>query len=133
MVFSRAHTEFDVSVSTQGQFLSPTAYGCGQPAFPPSVSRVVNGEDVKPNSWPWQVKHRVSASGQKESTRWSGQHSVNRVSALLIGNGVHVSVRFPCSTTEMGSGGTPVGVPSSLISGSSRLPTVSGMNLQHRF
>ncbi|XP_068097792.1 chymotrypsin-like elastase family member 3B isoform X3 [Hyperolius riggenbachi] len=31
-----------------------TAYGCGVPTYAPS-SRVVNGEDAKPHSWPWQV------------------------------------------------------------------------------
>uniref|UniRef100_A0A674PAK6 pancreatic elastase II n=1 Tax=Takifugu rubripes TaxID=31033 RepID=A0A674PAK6_TAKRU len=42
------------------------AYGCGQPTFPPSVSRVVNGEDVNPHSWPWQVSLQSDSSG-----RWS--------------------------------------------------------------
>ncbi|XP_041952919.1 chymotrypsin-like elastase family member 2A [Alosa sapidissima] len=31
------------------------AYGCGNPTFQPVVSRVVGGDDVRPNSWPWQV------------------------------------------------------------------------------
>ncbi|XP_049341919.1 chymotrypsin-like elastase family member 2A [Astyanax mexicanus] len=31
------------------------AYACGKPTNPPSVSRVVGGEDVKANSWPWQA------------------------------------------------------------------------------
>ncbi|KAM9429673.1 elastase 2 [Salvelinus alpinus] len=31
------------------------AYGCGLPTFPPIVTRVVGGEDVRENSWPWQV------------------------------------------------------------------------------
>ncbi|XP_049327119.1 chymotrypsin A-like [Astyanax mexicanus] len=35
-----------------------TACGCGVPAIPPAVtiySRIVNGEDAVPHSWPWQV------------------------------------------------------------------------------
>uniref|UniRef100_H2UK69 pancreatic elastase II n=1 Tax=Takifugu rubripes TaxID=31033 RepID=H2UK69_TAKRU len=31
------------------------AYSCGVPTFPPVVSRVVGGEDVRQNSWPWQA------------------------------------------------------------------------------
>ncbi|XP_029012462.1 elastase 2 [Betta splendens] len=31
------------------------AYGCGLPTFPPIVTRVVGGEDVRQHSWPWQV------------------------------------------------------------------------------
>ncbi|XP_073717175.1 elastase 3 like [Misgurnus anguillicaudatus] len=31
------------------------AFGCGQPPIEPVTSRVVNGEDAKPHSWPWQI------------------------------------------------------------------------------
>lgn len=30
-------------------------FGCGTPAVKPDTSRVVNGEDARPHSWPWQV------------------------------------------------------------------------------
>ncbi|XP_068587847.1 chymotrypsin-like elastase family member 3B isoform X1 [Cebidichthys violaceus] len=29
--------------------------GCGEPSYQPSTSRVVNGEEARPYSWPWQV------------------------------------------------------------------------------
>ncbi|XP_041694526.1 proproteinase E-like [Coregonus clupeaformis] len=35
--------------------LAAYAYGCGMPTYEPVVSRVVNGEDAKPYSWPWQI------------------------------------------------------------------------------
>ncbi|XP_030645965.1 chymotrypsin A-like isoform X2 [Chanos chanos] len=38
--------------------LVSTTYGCGVPAIQPVVtgySRIVNGEDAVPHSWPWQV------------------------------------------------------------------------------
>uniref|UniRef100_A0A8C2WSJ8 pancreatic elastase II n=1 Tax=Cyclopterus lumpus TaxID=8103 RepID=A0A8C2WSJ8_CYCLU len=31
------------------------AYGCGLPTFQPTITRVVGGDDVRENSWPWQV------------------------------------------------------------------------------
>uniref|UniRef100_A0A4W5PR76 pancreatic elastase II n=1 Tax=Hucho hucho TaxID=62062 RepID=A0A4W5PR76_9TELE len=31
------------------------AYGCGLPTFPPTITRVVGGDDVRENSWPWQA------------------------------------------------------------------------------
>ncbi|XP_066499784.1 elastase 2 [Hoplias malabaricus] len=39
------------------------AYGCGLPTFPPIVNRVVGGDDVRPNSWPWQVSLQYLSSG----------------------------------------------------------------------
>ncbi|KAM6976930.1 elastase 2 [Aplochiton taeniatus] len=31
------------------------AYGCGLPTFPPTITRVVGGDDVRQHSWPWQA------------------------------------------------------------------------------
>ncbi|XP_073459873.1 chymotrypsin-C-like, partial [Aquarana catesbeiana] len=38
------------------------AYSCGVPAVPPSVARVVNGVDVRPHSWPWQISLQYQGS-----------------------------------------------------------------------
>ncbi|KAM6938676.1 chymotrypsin-like elastase family member 3B [Lycodopsis pacificus] len=35
--------------------LAACAHGCGTPTYEPSVSRVVNGKDARPYSWPWQI------------------------------------------------------------------------------
>ncbi|XP_031700871.1 chymotrypsin-like elastase family member 2A isoform X2 [Anarrhichthys ocellatus] len=45
-------------------FLVASAYGCGLPTFPPVLSRVVAGEDVRPHSWPWQVSLQSDSSGR---------------------------------------------------------------------
>ncbi|CAI9576654.1 unnamed protein product [Staurois parvus] len=42
-------------------FLS-VAYSCGVPAIPPNVGRVVNGEDARPHSWPWQISLQYQGS-----------------------------------------------------------------------
>ncbi|XP_018424271.1 PREDICTED: chymotrypsin-C-like [Nanorana parkeri] len=38
------------------------AYSCGVPAVNPKVSRVVNGEDTVPKSWPWQISLQYQGS-----------------------------------------------------------------------
>ncbi|XP_027144091.1 chymotrypsin-like elastase family member 2A isoform X2 [Larimichthys crocea] len=45
-------------------FLVASGYGCGLPTFPPVLSRVVAGEDVRPHSWPWQISLQSDSSGR---------------------------------------------------------------------
>uniref|UniRef100_A0A8C6TAL9 pancreatic elastase II n=1 Tax=Neogobius melanostomus TaxID=47308 RepID=A0A8C6TAL9_9GOBI len=44
------------------------AYGCGLPTFPPVVSRVVGGDDVRPYSWPWQISLQYNNNGEWRHT-----------------------------------------------------------------
>merc|ERR1712212_1462454 len=39
--------------------LAAYACGCGTPTFEPDASRVVNGQDARPHSWPWQITLQV--------------------------------------------------------------------------
>lgn len=68
------------------------AYSCGVPSFPPVVSRVVGGEDVRQNSWPWQVRlhHQILVklpstlrSGRNLSAFFSGFAAVQEWQQLL--------------------------------------------------
>ncbi|XP_069467053.1 proproteinase E-like [Ambystoma mexicanum] len=44
-----------------------TAYGCGVPTYSPNA-RVVNGEDVRPYSWPWQISLQYLSGGAYHHT-----------------------------------------------------------------
>ncbi|XP_038629325.1 proproteinase E-like [Scyliorhinus canicula] len=39
--------------------LAASVNACGNPSFPPFSTRVVNGVDAKPYSWPWQISLEV--------------------------------------------------------------------------
>ncbi|XP_057698672.1 ovochymase [Corythoichthys intestinalis] len=42
---------------------------CGKPAIPPSImSRIVNGEEARAHSWPWQVSMQVWPASQADPT-----------------------------------------------------------------
>ncbi|KAK6494968.1 chymotrypsin-C-like [Huso huso] len=66
-------------------FLFASAYGCGVPAIQPAVSRVVNGVDAIPHSWPWQVRIQVimqlhTCGGSLIATNWvlTAAHCINK-------------------------------------------------------
>ncbi|KAK5932924.1 hypothetical protein CgunFtcFv8_004593 [Champsocephalus gunnari] len=43
--------------------LIASALGCGTPAIEPLTSRVVNGVDATPHSWPWQISLQYERNG----------------------------------------------------------------------
>ncbi|XP_041743883.1 chymotrypsin-like elastase family member 2A isoform X1 [Coregonus clupeaformis] len=48
--------------------LVASAYGCGTPAIKPDTTRVVNGVDARPNSWPWQISLQYERNGEYRHT-----------------------------------------------------------------
>ncbi|XP_041130954.1 chymotrypsin-C-like [Polyodon spathula] len=69
-------------------FLFASAYGCGVPAIQPVLSRVVNGVDAIPHSWPWQIslqylrdnEWRHTCGGSLIATNWvlTAAHCINK-------------------------------------------------------
>ncbi|XP_053307548.1 proproteinase E-like [Spea bombifrons] len=57
------HAVILVLLAAAAALLDPTAHGCGVPTYPP-LARVVNGEDAKPYSWPWQVSLQYRSGSQ---------------------------------------------------------------------
>ncbi|XP_067458848.1 chymotrypsinogen 2-like isoform X2 [Thunnus thynnus] len=68
------------------------AYGCGTPAIPPDISGysdIVNGEEARPHSWPWQVYLLLSGSfcgGSLINQNWvvTAAHCSARESDLVV-------------------------------------------------
>uniref|UniRef100_A0A8C7H9K8 Chymotrypsin-like elastase family member 2A n=1 Tax=Oncorhynchus kisutch TaxID=8019 RepID=A0A8C7H9K8_ONCKI len=48
--------------------LVASASGCGTPAIKPDTTRVVNGVDARPNSWPWQISLQYERNGEYRHT-----------------------------------------------------------------
>uniref|UniRef100_A0AAZ3SJC1 Peptidase S1 domain-containing protein n=1 Tax=Oncorhynchus tshawytscha TaxID=74940 RepID=A0AAZ3SJC1_ONCTS len=44
------------------------AFGCGTPPIEPLTTRVVNGVDAKPHSWPWQISLQYERDGEWRHT-----------------------------------------------------------------
>ncbi|XP_054585994.1 chymotrypsin-like elastase family member 3B [Nothobranchius furzeri] len=43
-------------------------FGCGTPAVKPDTNRIVNGEDARPHSWPWQISLQVKHGSRYHHT-----------------------------------------------------------------
>merc|ERR1712002_491469 len=48
--------------------LIASALGCGTPPIEPLTTRVVNGVDAKPHSWPWQISLQYERDGEWRHT-----------------------------------------------------------------
>lgn len=62
-----------LAASSTDQLLCPWSPGCGVPAIHPQLSglsRIINGEDAVPNSWPWQVSLQVRGKPGVGSFEW---------------------------------------------------------------
>jgi secreted trypsin-like serine protease len=85
------------------------ALGCGTPAIPPSFgARIINGEEAKPNSWPWMVLllTRVSNSTSMcggsiidQNTILTAAHCVDRITSISQIN-VYVGLHSRLNNTQ---------------------------------
>lgn len=93
-------------------FFLPDSPGCGVPAIQPvlsGLSRIVNGENAVPGSWPWQVSLQVRGGIlHKLRTHW--------VAGPLGAAGVQPAPTLPCSP-RTAPASTSAGAPSSARTG----------------
>ncbi|KAB5546663.1 hypothetical protein PHYPO_G00074620 [Pangasianodon hypophthalmus] len=65
----RVHTDTQIYIMLKRLvfflLLAAYAYGCGTPEIEPLPGRVVNGEEARPHSWPWQISLQY-----KHGSRW---------------------------------------------------------------
>ncbi|XP_017273308.1 chymotrypsin-like elastase family member 2A [Kryptolebias marmoratus] len=89
------------------------AYGCGTPTFAPVVSRVVGGEDAKPNSWPWQISLQYKSNGEFRHTcggtlisnQWvlTAAHCISKGREYAVVMGKHNLKETEQGTVSMGT------------------------------
>ncbi|XP_049911748.1 chymotrypsin-like elastase family member 3B isoform X1 [Epinephelus moara] len=64
------YLQTDIMMRALALLLLQVAYvfGCGTPAVKPDTNRVVNGEDARPHSWPWQISLQVKHGSRYHHT-----------------------------------------------------------------
>lgn len=61
--------------------------GCGSPAIAPVItgySRIVNGEEAVPHSWPWQVSLQVTTHVHAHPNSHSNSHSNTHTHSAVV-------------------------------------------------
>ncbi|XP_060930795.1 chymotrypsin-like elastase family member 2A [Limanda limanda] len=89
------------------------AYGCGLPTFPPLATRVVGGEDVRPQSWPWQISLQYNRQGEWRHTcggtlisnQWvlTAAHCISSGREYRVGLGKHNLIENEAGAVFMGT------------------------------
>uniref|UniRef100_A0A8C9WH59 Elastase 3 like n=1 Tax=Scleropages formosus TaxID=113540 RepID=A0A8C9WH59_SCLFO len=82
-------------------------YGCGRPPIEPSITRVVNGVDARPYSWPWQISLQVQSfdgwrhicGGSLIATNWvlTAAHCITRQTYRVYVGKYNLDVEEPGS------------------------------------